>query len=87
MQLVDGTRRTLQGIVTSNKMDKTVTVQVSRTVRHPKYNKFMKKHARYYAHDAANECREGDHVMIEESRPYSRTKRWRLKTVIEKAAE
>lgn len=79
-------RRILQGTVTSNKMDKTITVEVTRTVRHHKYNKFLKKHARYHAHDESNQCQEGDVVSIVESSPLSRTKRWRLKEVVEKVA-
>jgi small subunit ribosomal protein S17 len=79
-------RRVLTGIVTSNKMEKTITVEVTRTVRHHKYNKFLKRRDRYHAHDEANQCQEGDTVAIVESNPTSKTKRWRLKEVIEKVA-
>lgn len=82
-----GFGRTLQGVVVGNKALKTVTVEVVRTVRHAKYNKFMKTHTRYQAHDEKNECGLGDKVVIVESRPLSKTKRWRLQTVVEKASE
>jgi small subunit ribosomal protein S17 len=80
-----GTGRVMRGIVTSNKMAKTVTVEVVRTVRHAKYNKFLKKRAKYYAHDEGSTAGVGDIVDIVESRPLSRLKRWRLRTVVEKA--
>jgi small subunit ribosomal protein S17 len=80
-------RRLLAGLVTSGRMDKTITVQVTRTVRHPKYNKFVKKHACYHAHDENNQCRQGDFVSIVEAAPISKLKRWRLMEVLEKAAE
>lgn len=84
----DGERgwgRTLRGVVLSSKMAKTITVEVVRTVKHPKYNKFLKKRARYYAHDERNECGAGDKVVIIESRPLSKLKRWRLQSIAEKA--
>ena len=80
-----GYGRTLRGVVLSNKMAKTITVEVIRTVRHAKYNKFLKKRARYYAHDEQQQAGIGDTVVIVESRPLSRLKRWRLQTVAEKA--
>lgn len=80
-----GWGRTLRGVVLSNKMTKTITVEVVRTVKHPKYNKFLKKRARYYAHDERSEAGIGDQVVIVESRPLSKLKRWRLQTVSEKA--
>jgi len=80
-----GWGRTLRGVVLSNKMTKTITVEVVRTVRHPKYNKYLKKRARYYAHDERSEAGIGDTVVIVESRPLSKLKRWRLQTVSEKA--
>jgi small subunit ribosomal protein S17 len=80
-----GWGRTLKGVVLSNKMTKTITVEVVRTVRHPKYNKYLKKRARYYAHDERSEAGIGDTVVIVESRPLSKLKRWRLQTVSEKA--
>lgn len=80
-----GTGRTLRGLVLSSKMQKTITVEVIRTVRHPKYNKFLKKRARYYAHDERDEAGEGDTVVIVEARPTSKLKRWRLQSIATKA--
>ena len=77
-------RKTKVGIVTSNKMDKTITVKVERKVKHPLYGKFVKKSTQFHAHDEKNECSIGDTVRIMETRPLSKTKRWRLETVIEK---
>lgn len=79
-----GYGRTLTGVVTSNKAQKTVTVEVVRTVRHPRYNKFLKRRAKYYAHDEKG-CNIGDTVVIVESRPLSALKRWRVQEVAEKA--
>ena len=73
------------GIVSSNKMDKTVTVAVERKVKHPMYGKFVKKTTKFHAHDEKNECTIGDTVRIMETRPLSKTKRWRLVEVVEKA--
>lgn len=80
-----GYGRTLQGVVVSNKADKTITVEITRTVRHPRYNKFIKRRAKYHAHDESNEAGMGDTVVIVEASPYSRTKRWRLQRIAEKA--
>lgn len=80
-------RRLLQGVVVSNKMNKTITVEVTRTVRHEKYHKFLKKHDRYHAHDEANRCQEGDVVAIVEASPTSKSKRWRLKEIVERVAQ
>ena len=77
-------RKTKVGIVTSNKMDKTITVKVERKVKHPLYGKFVKKSTQFHAHDEKNECSIGDSVRIMETRPLSKTKRWRLDAVIEK---
>ena len=77
-------RKTRTGVVSSNKMDKTVTVAVERKVKHPIYGKFVKKTTRFHAHDEKNECSIGDIVKIMETRPLSKTKRWRLVEVIEK---
>jgi small subunit ribosomal protein S17 len=71
-------RRVLQGKVVSNKMDKTVVVEVERRVLHPKYKKYMKKNARYHAHDENNDCQLNDLVQIQESRPLSKLKRWNV---------
>lgn len=78
------TKRTLTGKVVSNKMDKSITVLIERRVKHPKYGKFVRKSSKIHAHDEANQCREGDVVTIEECRPISRTKAWRLVEVIER---
>jgi small subunit ribosomal protein S17 len=69
-------RRRLTGRVVSDKMDKTVTVRVDRMVPHPLYGKFVRRSTKYHAHDEANECHTGDTVLIEECRPYSKTKAW-----------
>jgi small subunit ribosomal protein S17 len=77
-------RKTKLGVVSSNKMDKTITVNVERKVKHPLYGKFVKKTTKFHAHDEKNECSIGDTVKIMESRPMSKTKRWRLVEVVEK---
>jgi small subunit ribosomal protein S17 len=78
-------RKTRIGVVKSNKMNKTITVTVERKVKHPIYGKFVKKTTSFHAHDEKNECVVGDVVRIMESRPLSKTKRWRLVEVVEKA--
>ena len=78
-------RKTRTGLVTSNKMDKTITVAVERKVKHPIYGKFVKKTTKFHAHDEKNECAIGDTVRIMETRPLSKLKRWRLVEVVEKA--
>ena len=77
-------RKVRVGIVSSNKMDKTITVKVERKVKHPLYGKFIKKTTGFHAHDEKNECSIGDLVKIMEARPMSKTKRWRLVEVVEK---
>src|SRR6476469_7837703 len=77
-------RKTRIGVVTSNKMAKTITVAVERKVKHPIYGKFVKKTTKFHAHDDKNECSIGDVVKIMETRPLSKTKRWRLVEVVEK---
>ena len=77
-------RKTKLGVVSSNRMDKTITVSVERKVKHPLYGKFVKKSTKFHAHDEKNECSIGDIVKIMESRPLSKTKRWRLVEVVEK---
>lgn len=84
-ELKTRTARSLEGRVVSNKMHKTVTVLVERRVRHPLYGKIVTRRTKLHAHDETNECREGDLVMIEECRPLSRTKSWRLVKVLERA--
>ena len=78
-------RKTRIGVVASDKMEKTVVVAITRRYRHPKYKKFIKERTRYKAHDEANECRVGDRVLIEETRPLSKQKRWRVREIIERA--
>lgn len=77
--------RTLVGRVVSNKMDKTITVLVERKVKHPLYKKYVKRSTKLHAHDAKNECGEGDVVSIQQCRPLSKTKAWRLHRLIERA--
>jgi small subunit ribosomal protein S17 len=78
-------RKTRIGLVTSDKMDKTITVAVERKVKHPFYGKFLKKTTKFHAHDETNQCGLGDTVRIMETRPLSKSKRWRLVEIIEKA--
>ena len=78
-------RKERTGIVTSTKMDKSVVVSVERREKHPIYGKFIKKTKKFMAHDEKNECGVGDTVRIMETRPLSKTKRWRLVEVLEKA--
>jgi small subunit ribosomal protein S17 len=78
-------KRTLTGRVVGDKMNKTVTVLVERRVKHPLYGKVITRSRKYHAHDETNECHEGDLVMIEECRPLSRTKNWRVTKMLEKA--
>lgn len=77
-------RKTRTGVVSSNKMSKTITVAVERRVKHPIYGKFVKKTTKFHAHDEKNECSIGDTVRIMETRPLSKTKRWRLVEIVEK---
>jgi small subunit ribosomal protein S17 len=73
------------GVVSSNKMDKTITVLIERKLKHPIYGKFVKKSKKFFVHDEKNECNEGDTVKITETRPLSKLKSWRLVEVVEKA--
>jgi len=82
-----GQRKTAVGVVISDRMDKTVVVRVERLVQHPKYKKVVKRYSKYKAHDERNECRVGDRVLIIETRPLSKTKRWRVMRILEKAPE
>ena len=77
--------RTVEGRVVSNKMNKTVTVLVERQVKHALYGKYIRRSTKLHAHDENNECKEGDTVLIEQSRPLSRTKSWRLVKVVGRA--
>ena len=73
------------GVVSSAKMDKTITVLIERKLKHPMYGKFVKKSKKFFVHDENNECTEGDTVKITETRPLSKNKSWRLVEIIEKA--
>ncbi len=79
-------RKRRVGTVLSDKMDKTVVVEVERLVKHPMYKKYVRRRNRFKAHDAGNQCRVGDRVLIEESRPLSKSKHWVVVDVVEKAA-
>ena len=78
-------RKTRVGKVVSNKMEKTIVVAIADNVRHPLYKKIIRRTVKFKAHDEANECREGDRVMIMETRPLSKDKRWRVVSIVEKA--
>ncbi|MGD9818113.1 MAG: 30S ribosomal protein S17 [Desulfomonilaceae bacterium] len=78
-------RKVRTGMVISDKMDKTVVVEVSRTVIHPVYKKFVRRRKRFMAHDEDNRCRIGDEVMIVETKPLSRHKNWRVRKIIKEA--
>lgn len=77
--------RVLTGQVISNAMDKTITVVIERRVKHPLYGKFMRRSTKVHAHDDTNECNKGDWVRVEQCRPLSKTKSWRLVEVVERA--
>ena len=77
--------RTSSGTVVSNKMDKTITVLVERRIKHPLYGKYIKRSKKIHAHDADNQCQEGDKVTIEETRPISKSKAWKLSSIDRKA--
>ncbi|BAO43255.1 30S ribosomal protein S17 [Thiolapillus brandeum] len=79
------TNRTLQGKVISDKMDKSITVQIERRVKHPIYGKFIRRSTKVHAHDENNECRAGDLVVVEQCRPLSKTKKWRFVKLVERA--
>jgi small subunit ribosomal protein S17 len=81
-----GKRKTQTGVVVSDKMKKTISVQVQYLVKHPLYGKFLRRRTVYKAHDEAGEARTGDTVLIVETRPLSKTKRWRLVKIVKKAA-
>ena len=80
-----GIKRQLTGTVVSDKMEKTAVVQVERLVKHPLYKKYIRKRSKFAAHDKDNSCNIGDKVLITESRPISKLKRWRVTDIIEKA--
>ena len=80
-----GYRKVRQGLVVSDKMDKTVIVEVEDRVKHPKYGKIIRRTKKYTAHDGENACGVGDRVLLMETRPMSATKRWRVAEILEKA--
>lgn len=80
-----GMKRQVIGTVVSDKMNKTVTVQVERFVQHDLYKKFVRRRNKFTAHDESNACREGDQVVITESRPLSKNKKWRVSKIVKKA--
>jgi small subunit ribosomal protein S17 len=80
-----GYRKSREGLVVSDKMDKTVIVEVEDHVKHPKYGKVLRRTKKYMAHDDANACGVGDRVLLMETRPQSATKRWRVAEILEKA--
>jgi small subunit ribosomal protein S17 len=81
-----GHRRIQTGVVVSDKMEKTVVVRVDRLVKHPLYNKYIKRSVKYKVHDEQNTCKTGDKVLISECRPLSKDKRWTLRQILESAA-
>ena len=83
---VEKARRTVVGRVVSNKMDKSVSVAIERLIKHPMYGKYMRRTSKVMAHDANNECNEGDRVAISECRPISKNKSWQVVNIIERAA-
>ncbi|MFZ1038230.1 MAG: 30S ribosomal protein S17 [Smithella sp.] len=80
-----GNKRTIKGVVVSNKMDKTIVVKAERLVKHPIFHKYVRKHLKYKAHDEKNQSKLGDTVLIIESRPLSKEKRWRMLEILNKA--
>ncbi len=80
-----GIRRQLAGIVVSDKMDKTVVVQIEKLVKHKLYKKYIKRRSKFAAHDEQNQCGIGDKILVRESRPISKTKRWRVARIVERA--
>ncbi len=86
-ETADTKLRTVQGRVTSNKMDKTVTIIIERLVKHALYGKYIRRSTKLHAHDADNACKEGDIVRVAECRPLSKTKNWRVVEIVARAAE
>jgi small subunit ribosomal protein S17 len=87
MAVEKGRRKTRVGRVVSDKMDKTVVVAIEKKVKHPVYQKYIRRRAKYKAHDENNECKVGDEVFIEETRSLSKQKRWRVKATLRKAVQ
>jgi len=86
-QAATANKRTMKGVVTSNAGDKSATIMIERTIKHPIYGKFIKRSTKIRLHDETNECNKGDTILIEECRPMSKTKSWKLVKVVEKAPE
>ena len=84
---MDNTRKELSGLVHSASMDKTIVVNIVRSFPHPMYKKYVKFSKKYYVHDEKNSCEKGDSVLIEESKPLSKLKRWRVKKILKKAVK
>lgn len=84
-EIANKDRKTKVGVVVSNKMDKSIVVETIRLVKHELYGKIIRRNIRYMAHDDGNQCNIGDRVLIEECRPLSKNKRWRMREIIEKA--
>jgi small subunit ribosomal protein S17 len=80
-------KRTLQGVVTSSAGDKSATIMIERRIKHPLYGKIITRSTKLHVHDEANECSKGDTILIEECRPMSKTKSWKLVKIVEKASE
>ena len=80
-----GNKRTIKGVVVSDRMDKTIIVKAERLVKHPVFHKYVRRHVKYKAHDAKNLCKIGDTVVIIETRPISKDKRWRILEITERA--
>ncbi len=87
MSDIKKSRRTKIGVVVSDKMDKSAVVQTERRMRHKLYGKFIRNHVKYVADDPENSCKIGDRVLIEECRPLSKRKRWRIREIVEKAVQ
>ncbi|MCZ0867017.1 30S ribosomal protein S17 [Dasania sp. GY-19] len=87
MSATENTARTATGKVVSDKMDKTITVLIERRVKHPVYGKFITRSTKLHAHDEANECKIGDVVTVSETRPYSKSKTWKLERIEESASQ
>lgn len=87
MTEVANTARTISGKVVSNKMEKSIVVLVERREKHPIYGKYVRRSSKIHAHDESNQCKIGDVVTIQETRPVSKTKAWKLVDIVERAAE
>jgi small subunit ribosomal protein S17 len=83
----EANKRTVQGVVTSNAGNKSATIMIERRIKHPVYGKFIKRSTKLHIHDEANECNKGDTILVEECRPMSKTKSWKLVKIVEKASE